>query len=126
MGDVILKCQNLYKHIGKKEILKGISFEIGAGDILGFIVCHFRRKRVRQQGARAIVNAFQPCVQFKFKPIQGEHHHIVVGYFFGKATLFQSLYRFSLVLWRQHNIRIAAGAQGGIRVGCRSTGTFHR
>ena len=37
MGDVILKCQNLYKHIGKKDILKGISFEIGAGDILGFI-----------------------------------------------------------------------------------------
>ncbi len=37
MGDVILKCQNLYKHIGKKEILKGISFDVSSGDILGFI-----------------------------------------------------------------------------------------
>ncbi len=37
MQDVVLKCQNLYKHIGKKEILKGISFELQGGDILGFI-----------------------------------------------------------------------------------------
>ena len=33
----ILKCENLHKKIGKKEILKGISFEINEGDILGFI-----------------------------------------------------------------------------------------
>ena len=37
MENVILNCQNLYKHFGKKEILKGISFEICSGDILGFI-----------------------------------------------------------------------------------------
>lgn len=36
MGTV-LKCNNLYKKIGKKEILKGISFEIENGDIFGFI-----------------------------------------------------------------------------------------
>jgi len=37
MEDVILKCENIHKKIGKKEILKGISFEIKKGDILGFI-----------------------------------------------------------------------------------------
>lgn len=37
MKDIILKCDNIYKRIGKKEILKGISFEIEKGDILGFI-----------------------------------------------------------------------------------------
>lgn len=37
MENVILNCQNLYKHFGKKEILKCISFEICSGDILGFI-----------------------------------------------------------------------------------------
>lgn len=35
--EVVLKCNNLYKKIGKKEILKGISFEIENGDIFGFI-----------------------------------------------------------------------------------------
>ena len=37
MEEIILKCDNIYKKIGKKEILKGISFEIKKGDILGFI-----------------------------------------------------------------------------------------
>lgn len=34
---MVLKCEDLHKKIGKKEILKGISFEINEGDILGFI-----------------------------------------------------------------------------------------
>jgi len=33
----ILKVENLCKKIGKKEILKNISFEINSGDILAFI-----------------------------------------------------------------------------------------
>ena len=37
MQKEILKCENLHKKIGKKEILKGISLEINEGDILGFI-----------------------------------------------------------------------------------------
>jgi len=37
MEEIILKCENIYKKIGKKEILKGISFEIEKGDIFGFI-----------------------------------------------------------------------------------------
>ena len=37
MKEIILKCNDIHKRIGKKEILKGISFEIEKGDILGFI-----------------------------------------------------------------------------------------
>jgi len=37
MEEVVLQCNNLHKKIGKKEILKGISFDIKKGDILGFI-----------------------------------------------------------------------------------------
>ncbi len=37
MSNIILKCEDLHKKIGKKEILKGISMEIEEGDILGFI-----------------------------------------------------------------------------------------
>lgn len=37
MKEIILKCDNIHKKIGKKEILKGVSFEIEKGDILGFI-----------------------------------------------------------------------------------------
>ena len=37
MKEIILKCENIHKKIGKKEILKGISFELEKGDILGFI-----------------------------------------------------------------------------------------
>ena len=37
MEEIVLKCDNMHKKIGKKEILKGISFEIEKGDILGFI-----------------------------------------------------------------------------------------
>ena len=37
MAQTILKCKNLHKKIGKKEILKGVSLEISEGDILGFI-----------------------------------------------------------------------------------------
>ena len=33
----ILKCENLNKKFGKKQILKNVSFEIEEGDILGFI-----------------------------------------------------------------------------------------
>lgn len=37
MQKPVLKCENLHKQIGKKEILKGISLEVYPGDILGFI-----------------------------------------------------------------------------------------
>ncbi len=35
--ETILKCEDLYKKFGKKEILKDVSLEIKEGDILGFI-----------------------------------------------------------------------------------------
>jgi len=37
MNKLILKCQNLYKSFGKKEIIKNLSLELYEGDILGFI-----------------------------------------------------------------------------------------
>ncbi len=37
MGEVILKCENLCKHFGKKQILDKVSLEVEQGDILGFI-----------------------------------------------------------------------------------------
>lgn len=37
MSEVILKCQDVYKKIGKKYILKKISFEVKNGEIVGFI-----------------------------------------------------------------------------------------
>lgn len=37
MENVILKCEDLHKNIRSKEIIKGISFEIKEGEILGFI-----------------------------------------------------------------------------------------
>ena len=37
MSEVILKCQDVYKKIGKKYILKKISFEVKKGEIIGFI-----------------------------------------------------------------------------------------
>ena len=37
MSNTILKCENLNKLIGKKQILKDVSFEVESGDILGFI-----------------------------------------------------------------------------------------
>lgn len=37
MAKPILKCENLYKSFGKKQILKNVSFELYSGDILGFI-----------------------------------------------------------------------------------------
>lgn len=37
MKELILKCNDLHKKFGKKEILKGISLELYEGDILGFI-----------------------------------------------------------------------------------------
>ena len=37
MEEPILKCENMYKNFGKKEILKKVSFELYGGDILGFI-----------------------------------------------------------------------------------------
>ena len=37
MKKTILKCNNLYKSFGKKNILKNVSFSIDEGDILGFI-----------------------------------------------------------------------------------------
>ncbi len=37
MDTEILKCVDLHKSIGKKEIIKGISFDIKQGEILGFI-----------------------------------------------------------------------------------------
>ena len=35
--EVVLKCENLHKNFGKKQILKNVSFEVFEGDILGFI-----------------------------------------------------------------------------------------
>ena len=35
--ETIVKCENVYKKIGEKEILKDVSFEINSGDILAFI-----------------------------------------------------------------------------------------
>ena len=37
MSDLILKCENLCKSFGKKQILKNVSLEVKKGDILGFI-----------------------------------------------------------------------------------------
>ena len=37
MSNEILKCEELYKSIRNKEIIKGISFDIKEGEILGFI-----------------------------------------------------------------------------------------
>lgn len=37
MGNVVLKCENLHKNFGHKEILKDVSLELEEGDILGFI-----------------------------------------------------------------------------------------
>ena len=37
MEEPILKCENMYKNFGKREILKKVSFELYGGDILGFI-----------------------------------------------------------------------------------------
>lgn len=37
MEKVILKCENLNKKFGKKQILKDVSFAVEEGDILGFI-----------------------------------------------------------------------------------------
>ncbi len=37
MDDVILKCNKLYKKMGRKDILKGISLEVKKGEIVGFI-----------------------------------------------------------------------------------------
>lgn len=37
MDDIVLKCKNLYKKIGRKDILKGISLELRKGEIVGFI-----------------------------------------------------------------------------------------
>ena len=37
MSEIILKCENLCKHFGKKQILNNVSLEVKKGDILGFI-----------------------------------------------------------------------------------------
>ena len=37
MSETILKCENLCKHFGKKQILDRVSLEVKQGDILGFI-----------------------------------------------------------------------------------------
>jgi len=37
MGNIVLKCDNLYKNFGKKEILKNVSLELEESNILGFI-----------------------------------------------------------------------------------------
>jgi len=37
MEKTVLKCENLNKKFGKKQILKNVSLEIKQGDILGFI-----------------------------------------------------------------------------------------
>ncbi len=42
--ELVLKCQNLHKKFGKKEILKGVSLDLNRGDILGFIGPNGARK----------------------------------------------------------------------------------
>ena len=42
--ETILKCENLCKTFGKREILKKVSLEIKQGDILGFIGPNGARK----------------------------------------------------------------------------------
>lgn len=37
MGDIVLECNNLYKKLGKKTIIKDVSTKLESGDILGFI-----------------------------------------------------------------------------------------
>ena len=37
MEKLVLKCENLHKNYGKKEVLKNVSLNIYEGDILGFI-----------------------------------------------------------------------------------------
>ena len=37
MGNLVLKCENLNKKFGKKQILRNVSAEVYEGDILGFI-----------------------------------------------------------------------------------------
>lgn len=44
MGELVLKCQDLHKKFGKKEILKGVSLDLYQGDILGFIGPNGARK----------------------------------------------------------------------------------
>lgn len=44
MEDLVLKCQDLHKKLGKKEILKGVSLDLHKGDILGFIGPNGARK----------------------------------------------------------------------------------
>lgn len=44
METPILKCENLNKKFGKKQILKNVSFEVYEGDILGFIGPNGARK----------------------------------------------------------------------------------
>lgn len=44
MKNLVLKCQDLHKKFGKKEILKGVSFDLYQGDILGFIGPNGARK----------------------------------------------------------------------------------
>ena len=42
--ETILKCENLCKTFGKRNILKNVSLEIQQGDILGFIGPNGARK----------------------------------------------------------------------------------
>ena len=44
MGETILKCENLNKKFGRKQILENVSFEVNQGDILGFIRTKWGRK----------------------------------------------------------------------------------
>lgn len=37
MENIVLECKNVYKKIGKREIIKNVSFDLREGDILGFI-----------------------------------------------------------------------------------------
>lgn len=37
MNGIVLKCEHLNKHFGKKQILKDVSLELNSGDILAFI-----------------------------------------------------------------------------------------
>jgi len=37
LDQLVLKCVDLHKKFGKKEILKGVSVDVNSGDILGFI-----------------------------------------------------------------------------------------
>lgn len=46
MAEKLLECRELRKTFGKKQILKGVNFDLFEGDILGFIVQMAQEKQL--------------------------------------------------------------------------------